>query len=127
MISNLTKERRKAAVTRLAAKIIPRDPSSWTVEDWCDLYRGLQAIKRKIAKRHREEKIHPLVVGHDKLLKVGDRVGVRMDDGRIVPCDVSQEPWRFDDGVLEIGIKGFDTWCNLNRVVGVISRAKDKT
>jgi hypothetical protein len=35
---------------------LPRDAQDWTIEDWADLYYGLEAIKRKIAARHAEER-----------------------------------------------------------------------
>ncbi len=41
---------------RLTADGLPIDISDWTVEDWIDLHRGFEAIKRKIAKRHKPAK-----------------------------------------------------------------------
>ncbi len=35
---------------------LPRDANAWTVQDWLDLYRGMEAIKKKIAARHKAER-----------------------------------------------------------------------
>jgi hypothetical protein len=32
---------------------LPRDGRDWTVQDWKDLYEGMEAIKAKIAQRHK--------------------------------------------------------------------------
>ena len=44
--------RRQRAV-RLDKDGVPEDANDWTVEDWTDLWHGIQRIKKKIAARHR--------------------------------------------------------------------------
>lgn len=34
---------------------IPRNAIDWTVEDWRDLHRAIEKVKRSISKRHRKE------------------------------------------------------------------------
>jgi len=34
---------------------VPRDPRDWTVEDWNDLYKAMEWLKRRVAKRHAEK------------------------------------------------------------------------
>jgi hypothetical protein len=46
------KERRQHA-KRFTEEGLPRDGRDWTVQDWKDLYEGMEAIKAKIAQRHK--------------------------------------------------------------------------
>ena len=32
----------------------PTDPKDWTAEDWADLHKTIQRLKRRVAKRHRK-------------------------------------------------------------------------
>lgn len=36
---------------------LPRDPNAWTVQDWADLYRAVESVKRRVAARHQREEV----------------------------------------------------------------------
>lgn len=48
-------DRRKKSI-RYTEDGLPRDVNDWTVEDWIDLHKGMEAIKRKIRQRHATKK-----------------------------------------------------------------------
>ena len=48
------KKQRRDRARRFTADGLPRDGREWSVEDWRDLWHGMEEVKRKIAARHRE-------------------------------------------------------------------------
>lgn len=46
------KKLRRERAIRFTDEGLPRDAKDWTVKDWIDLYRALEAVKAKIRARH---------------------------------------------------------------------------
>lgn len=53
------KKERKDHAKRFTEGGISKDDKDWTVEDWRDLWYGMQAIRAKISKRHQKLKEEP--------------------------------------------------------------------
>lgn len=58
-----------------------------------------------------------------KMLRVGDVVVVRLDDGSEVTTTVRMEPWQLGHGTWAIGLKGISGGYSLARVVAILSTA----
>lgn len=35
---------------------LPRDPNAWTPADWCDLWRAMETVRRKVSQRHKDKR-----------------------------------------------------------------------
>jgi hypothetical protein len=49
------KAARRALARQYTADGLPRDARNWWPEDWASLHRHLEAARREIAERHKEE------------------------------------------------------------------------
>lgn len=56
---DVTKRERRQHAKAFTEDGLPRDAKEWLEDDWRDLHRAMETVKRKVAKRHEQPRGHP--------------------------------------------------------------------